>query len=228
MKTKLAILALAATSVAANAAYIFSATVDESTTQPSGARVYGVEFTLNASAVLNGFAVYDYSGNEGAGWTAANAKTVSLYSLSGATYNQIATRTFTTSAGMTSVPNLIGDQDFLASSFTSLGALGAGTYFIGISEVKTNGSQPLFDGYVTPDDTTIVEPTIPQLDGYTIARLGGSPTLTAVPASFASSRVSSFSGVMVIPSLVNVPEAGSSVMALALGAMVVRFRSRRA
>jgi hypothetical protein len=31
----------------------------------------------------------------------------------------------------------------------------------------------------------------------------------------------------VIPSVV-VPEAGSSVMALALGAMVVRFRSRRA
>lgn len=224
MKTKLAILALAATSVAANAAYIFSSPSPEtsSTTQPTVSRVYGVEFELNSSAVLNNFAVYDYLGD---GWTAGDTKTIALYSLSGSTYTQINVKTLSTSTGLATLTDFIGVQDFKVSSFDGPVTLGAGKYFIGMSEIRSGAN---FHGYTSPEGT-LTEPTIPQLDFYRIAQLGTTTGPSVVPSpSFTSGTVRDSGNVFVVPSLVNVPEAGSSVMALALGAMVLRFRSRRA
>jgi hypothetical protein len=224
MKTKLAILALAATSVAANAAYIFSSPTPEtsSTTQPTVSRVYGVEFTLNAPAFLDTFAVYDYLGD---GWTAGDAKQISLYSLTGATYTRIQNTTLTTSTGLATLTDFIGVQDFKVASFGGSVSLAAGTYFIGMSEIKSGAN---FHGFTSPEGT-LTEPTIPQLDSYRIAQLGTTTGVATVPnPTFASNTVRDSGNVFVIPSLVNVPEAGSSVMALALGAMVLRFRSRRA
>jgi hypothetical protein len=224
MKTKLAILALAATSVAANATYIFSSPSPEtsSTTQPTVSRVYGVEFTLNAPALLDTFAVYDYLGD---GWSSGDAKQISLYSLSGATYTRINNTTLTTSAGLTTLTDFIGVQDFKVADFGAPVSLLAGTYFIGMSEIKSGAN---FHGFTTPEGT-LTEPTIAQLDSYRIAQLGTTSGVATVPnPSMLANTVRDSTNVFVIPSLVNVPEAGSSVMALALGAMVLRFRSRRA
>jgi len=222
MKNMLALAAaVALTSVTANAAYIVTAD-NGGTTQPITSRVYGTSFTTIAPAVLDKFAVYDYAGHEGAGWTSANAKTVSLYSLSGGSYLQIATLSLPT-APATTISTLVGSEAFRVASFAGLGVLPVGTYYIGLSEVKPS-SQEKFDGFVIPDSP--VQGAAFGLASYSFSRLANS--FTAVPASFISSDLVSFSAVGVIPSLVNVPEAGSSVMALALGAMVVRFRSRRA
>jgi len=222
MKNMLALAAaVALTSVTANAAYIVTADND-GTTQPVTSRVYGTSFTTNAPTILDKFAVYDYSGHEGAGWTSDNAKTVSLYSLSGGSYSQIATLSIP-AAPATTINTLVGAEDFRVASFTGLGVLPVGTYFIGLSEVKPS-SQEKFDGYVNTD-SPVQQPAF-GLASYSFGRLASS--FTAVPSNFIPSDVTTFNGVGVIPSLVNVPEAGSSVMALALGAMVVRFRSRRA
>ena len=222
MKNMLALAAaVALNSVTANAAYIVTADSGDAT-QPSSSRVYGTSFTTNAPTVLDKFAVYDYSGHQGAGWTSTNAKTVSLYSLSGGSYSQIATLSLPT-APATTINTLVGTEDFRVASFTGLGVLPVGTYYIGLSEVKPSG-QAKFDGYVLAE-TPVQQPAF-GLASYSFSRLANS--FSAVPASFIPSDLVTFNGVGVIPSLVNVPEAGSSVMALALGAMVVRFRSRRA
>jgi hypothetical protein len=222
MKNMLALAAaVALTSVTANAAYIVTADND-GTTQPVTSRVYGTSFTTNAPTILDKFAVYDFSGHEGAGWTSNNAKMVSLYSLSGGSYSQIATLSLPT-APATTINTLVGAEDFRVASFAGLGVLPVGTYFIGLSEVKPVGQQK-FDGYVNTD-SPVQQPAF-GLASYSFNRLASS--FTAVPSNFIPSDLVTFNGVGVIPSLVNVPEAGSSVMALALGAMVVRFRSRRA
>jgi hypothetical protein len=222
MKNMLALAAaVALTSVTANAAYVLTAD-NGGTTQPITSRVYGTLFTTNAPTVLNKFAVYDYAGHEGEGWTAANAKTVTLYSLSGTTYTQIATLSIP-SAPATSVTGLVGAEDFHEASFVGLGILPVGSYYIALSEVKPI-SQEKFDGYANAE--AIVQQPAFGLVSASFSRL--SSGFTAVPASFSTSDLGAFDAVGVIPSLINVPEAGSSVMALALGAMVVRFRSRRA
>ena len=222
MKNMLALAAaVALTSVTANAAYIVTAD-NGGSTQPTNSRVYGTLFTTNAPSVLDKFAVYDYSGHEGAGWTSANAKTVSLYSLVAGTYTQLATLSLPTAPGAP-INTLVGAEDFHEASFAGLGVLPIGSYYIALSEVKPV-NQEKFDGFVIPDSP--VQGAAFGLSSYSFSRLGNS--FTAVPASFTPSDLVSFTAVGVIPSLVNVPEAGSSVMALALGAMVVRFRSRRA
>ena len=109
------------------------------------------------------------------------------------------------------------------ASFAGLGVLPVGSYYIALSEIKP-GNQEKFDGFVIPDSP--VQGAACGLATYSFSRLANS--FTAVPASFTPSDLVSFNAVGVIALRVKVPEAGSSVMALALGAMVVRFRSRRA
>jgi hypothetical protein len=224
---KMLILAAAAafTSASANAAFILTADND-GTTQPPSSRVYGTVFTTNATRNLDKFAIYDYSGNEGAGWTSANQKIVALYSLSGSTYTQINSTTLLTGAG--TVNNaLISGQNLIEQTFGGPVTLTAGTYFIAFSEVKPAG-QVNYDGFVVTDNVA-QNPASAAL-GVTWSSFGRLATsFVSAPASFQTTDLSTtFNAVGVIPSLVEVPEAGSSVMALALGAMVVRFRSRRA
>jgi hypothetical protein len=211
------------TSISAQAAFIFTAD-NGGSTQPITSRVYGTLFSTTVPSILDKFAIYDYAGHEGEGWTAANTKVVSLYSLSGSLYTQIATKTLTTAPGA-AINTLVGAEDFHISSFAGLGVLPAGNYFIGFSEIKPVG-QEKFDGFVLAD-SAVANPSAFGLGTFSFGTLAN--TITAVPADFTTAQITSTnSAVGVVPSLVNVPEAGSSVMALALGAMVVRFRSRRA
>jgi hypothetical protein len=227
MKKTLAIAAaVAMTAVSSNAAYIFSGD-SFATVQPSSSSVYGTLFTTSTATVLDKFAVYDFLGD---GWVSEQAKTVALYALTGSTYSQITAPVVLTSitAGQSSDLGLVGSQQFYEGSFAGLAPLAAGTYFLGFSEIKP-ANQVLYGGYVSAIPSNVnPAATAVGLASYSFGIL--TSTFTAVPASFTSSEISSnpFSGVGVIPSLVNVPEAGSSAMALALGAMVVRFRSRRA
>ena len=227
MKKMLAIAAATAlTSLSAQAAYILSAD-NGGTTQPISSRVYGTVFTTNAITVLDKFAIYDYSGHQGDGWTATNGKVVSLFKLVGSDYSLVATKSFPTAPG-TMINGIVGAEDFHVSQFDGLGALPIGTYYIALSEVKPAG-QEKYDGYVVPDNAIIsTEAQSYGLVSFSFGRMSSGYTVVPTSGTFPASAVSGFDAVGVIPSLVFVPEAGSSVMALALGAMVVRFRSRRA
>jgi hypothetical protein len=227
MKKTLAIAAATIlTSLSSQAAYILSAD-NGGTTQPISSRVYGTVFTTNAITVLDKFAIYDYNGHEGNGWTAANTKVVSLFQLVGTDYSLMATKTFTTAPAI-SFNGLVGAEDFHVSQFDGLGALPIGTYYIALSEVKP-ANQEKFDGYVVPDNAVQnAEATSYGLATFSFGRMSSAYTAVPTSGTFPATDVSGFDAVGVIPSLVFVPEAGSSVMALALGAMVVRFRSRRA
>jgi hypothetical protein len=213
------------TSISAQAAFIFTAD-NGGSTQPITSRVYGTLFSTTVPSILDKFAIYDYAGHEGEGWTAANTKVVSLYSLSGSLYTQIATKTLTTAPGA-AINTLVGAEDFHVSSFAGLGVLPAGNYFIGFSEIKPVG-QEKFDGFVLADSATANPAALlAGLGTFSFGTLAN--TITAVPADFTTAQITgTSSAVGIVPSLTYVPEAGSSVMALALGAMVVRFRSRRA
>lgn len=227
MKKTLAIAAATVlTSLSSQAAYILSAD-NGGSAQPVSSRVYGTVFTTNATTVLDKFAIYDYTGHEGDGWSSANAKVVSLFQLVGTDYSLIATKSFPTGPGP-QITGLVGAEDFHVSQFDGLGALLPGTYYIALSEVKPI-SQEKFDGYVIPD-TAVQNPeaTSYGLVSFSFGRMSAGYTAVPVSGTFPMADVSTFNAVGVIPSLVFVPEAGSSVMALALGAMVVRFRSRRA
>ncbi|RFC49675.1 MAG: hypothetical protein DVB22_002506 [Verrucomicrobia bacterium] len=224
MKNMLALAAaVALSSVTANAAYIFSAG-NGGAFQPSTPSVNGTVFSTYAPSVLDKYALYDFLGD---GWTASQAKTVGLYALSGTTYTLMNSEVHNTvAAAATTANGLITGEEFLVANFGGSITLPVGTYFIAFSEIKPS-TQPKFGGAVIAD-APITDP-VALADGLTSYSFMTLPATASLPAAFGSSSlVGNLGNVGVIPSLVKIPEAGSSVMALALGAMVVRFRSRRA
>ncbi len=234
MKKTLALAAMmAASAMSANAAYIVTGT-QTATTQPTTPAIYGMAFTLSASVILDGFAIYDYrlpaiQGGGGDGWTAAEAKTVGLYSLSGTTYTKIKEATFNTPPGA-SLTDVITNADMHFGSFAGTTTLTAGTYFLGVSEIKAVGNTN-YDGFMTIGNPGLGTPPAATLLGLTSRTFVQLNDVASLPTTFDTGDDGFASGsrfVGVIPSIVAVPEAGSSVMALALGAMVLRFRSRRA
>lgn len=224
MKKTLALMAsVALSSLSANAAYIINAT-NGGTFQPVNPSVTGTVFSTYAVSVLDKYALYDFLGD---GWTSSQAKTVGLYALSGSTYTLLNTELHTSITGAsTSNLGLVGSEEFLVGNFGGGITLPVGTYFIAFSEIKPVG-QDKFGGSVIAD--TPVTSTDALNWGLTSYSFKTLPATASLPTAFGSaSLVGNLGNVGVIPSLVKVPEAGSSVMALALGAMVVRFRSRRA
>ena len=224
MKKTLALMAsVALSSLSANAEYILTA-ANGGTFQPISASVTGTVFTTYDQSVLDRYALYDFLGD---GWVADQAKTVGLYALTGTTYNRINIEAHTSVSGAsTSNIGLVGQEEFLSASFGGGVTLPTGTYFIAFSEIKP-GSQEKFGGSVIADSPVTNAAALANgLTSYSFMTL---PATASLPTAFGSaSLVGNLGNVGVIPSLVKVPEAGSSVMALALGAMVVRFRSRRA
>jgi hypothetical protein len=222
-KTLVLMASMALTSLSANAAYIFNAG-NGGTFQPASATVTGTVFSTYALSVLDKYALYDFLGD---GWTADQAKTVGLYALTGTTYNLLNSEVHTSTTGAsTSNLGLVGAEEFHVGNFGGSITLPIGTYFIAFSEIKP-ANQQVFGGSVIVD--AAVTSTDALNNGLTSYDFRTLPATSSLPASFGSaSLVANAGNVGVIPSLVKIPEAGSSVMALALGAMVVRFRSRRA
>jgi hypothetical protein len=224
MKKTLALMAsVALSSLSANAAFIFTAT-NGGTFQPINPSVTGTVFSTYQISVLDQYALYDFLGD---GWTSGQAKAVGLYALTGSTYNLINTQTHTSETGAsTSNLGLVGNEEFHVANFGGSVTLAAGTYFIAFSEIKPVGQEKFGGSVIADSPVTSAAALSYGLTSYSFMTL---PATASLPASFGSaSLVGNLGNVGVIPSLVMVPEAGSSVMALALGAMVVRFRSRRA
>jgi hypothetical protein len=230
-KNQLITLAFAAVTGSAKAAYFF--TVPSGTpieVQPVISRVMGVQFVLDSVSLLGGVAIYDRLGD---GWTPSEAKTIAMYRLSGGTYSLMpgGLSTLSVNPVTTTGTDLVSGSQFrVASLFPGLGAMAPGTYFIGMSEVKAV-INPKYDVYVMMEDAfgdpaSRVDASLEGLATYNIARL--SNVFTTMPASFTAGDFDTegWEGYSVIPSLVRIPEVGSSVMALTLGCLVLRFRGR--
>lgn len=224
-KTLVLMASMALSSLSANASYIFTA-ANGGTFQPIVPDVTGTLFSTYAPSVLNKYALYDFLGD---GWSSNQAKSVGLYVLngSGTTYNLINSETHTsTTPGQTANLGLVGQEEFYVGNFGGSMVLPIGTYFIAFSEIKPV-SQEKFGGSVIANSP--VTSALALANGLTSHAFRTLPATASLPMNFAAaSLVGNLGNVGVIPSLVAIPEAGSSVMALALGAMVVRFRSRRA
>ena len=230
-KNQLFALAFAALTGSANASYFFSVPSGTAVeVQPPFSRVMGVQFVLDSVSLLGGVAIYDHLGD---GWTPSEAKTIALYRLSGGNYSLMpgGLSTLSVNPVTTTGTDLVSGAQFrVASLFPGLGALASGTYFIGMSEVKPV-INPMYDGYVRVEDAfgdpaPRVDASLEGLASYNIARL--SSAFTTMPASFTAGDFDTggWEGYSVIPSLVRIPEAGSSVMALTLGCLLLRFRGR--
>jgi hypothetical protein len=213
---------VAMTSLSANAAYIFTGG-NNGTFQPVNPSVTGTVFSTYAVSQLDKYALYDFLGD---GWAADQAKTVGLYKLTGTTYNLLNSEVHTSTTGAsTSNLGLVGAEEFHVGNFGGAITLPVGTYFIAFSEIKPAGQEKFGGSVIVDTPVTSTDALNWGLTDYSFRTL---PATASLPASFGSaSLVLNAGNIGVIPSVV-VPEAGSSVMALALGAMVVRFRSRRA
>jgi hypothetical protein len=222
-KTLVLMASVALSSLSANAAYIFNAG-NNGTFQPVNPSVTGTVFSTYSLSVLDKYALYDFLGD---GWTANQAKTVGLYALTGTTYNLLNSEVHTSTTGAsTSNLGLVGAEEFHVGNFGGSITLPIGTYFIAFSEIKPVGQEKFGGSVIVDTPVTSTDALNWGLTSYSFMTL---PATASLPASFGSaSLVANAGNVGVIPSLVKIPEAGSSVMALALGAMVVRFRSRRA